>query len=117
MLNKKLQADHWNEMCYQLLKLMTKQLKNPRSELEAHYMYMARIQEVTPDAAENYRPIFDVEPLQKVHNCDDDYNVFANERQNPKQPEFVNDTYLMRQCDTNITFDSSDMCNNSEEAG
>ncbi|GKC98892.1 hypothetical protein Tco_1169167 [Tanacetum coccineum] len=31
MLNKKLQADHWNEMCYQLLKLVTKQLKNPRS--------------------------------------------------------------------------------------
>ncbi|GJU27259.1 hypothetical protein Tco_1165880 [Tanacetum coccineum] len=28
MLNKKLQADHWNEMCYQLLKLNTKQLKN-----------------------------------------------------------------------------------------
>ncbi|GJV56833.1 putative ribonuclease H-like domain-containing protein [Tanacetum coccineum] len=28
MLNKKLQVDHWNEMCYQLLKLMTKQLKN-----------------------------------------------------------------------------------------
>ncbi|GJU78884.1 hypothetical protein Tco_1275954 [Tanacetum coccineum] len=25
MLNKKLQTDHWNEMCYQLLKLMTKQ--------------------------------------------------------------------------------------------
>ncbi|GJX57890.1 hypothetical protein Tco_0287787 [Tanacetum coccineum] len=24
MLNKKLQVDHWNEMCYQLLKLMTK---------------------------------------------------------------------------------------------
>ncbi|GJZ32166.1 hypothetical protein Tco_0577602 [Tanacetum coccineum] len=28
MLNKKLQADHYNEMCYQLLKLITKQLKN-----------------------------------------------------------------------------------------
>ncbi|GJY36709.1 hypothetical protein Tco_0422087 [Tanacetum coccineum] len=27
MLNKKLQAHHWNEMCYQLLKLMTKQEK------------------------------------------------------------------------------------------
>ncbi|GJS77995.1 hypothetical protein Tco_0727876 [Tanacetum coccineum] len=25
MLNKKLQADHWNEMCYQLFKLMVKQ--------------------------------------------------------------------------------------------
>ncbi|GKB17249.1 hypothetical protein Tco_0851172 [Tanacetum coccineum] len=28
MLNRKLQADHWNEMCYQLLKLITKQFKN-----------------------------------------------------------------------------------------
>ncbi|GJZ07406.1 hypothetical protein Tco_0541199, partial [Tanacetum coccineum] len=27
MLNRKLQADHWNEMCYQLLKFITKQLK------------------------------------------------------------------------------------------
>ncbi|GKA25892.1 hypothetical protein Tco_0712001, partial [Tanacetum coccineum] len=27
MLNKKLQADRWNEMCYQLLKLMTKHKK------------------------------------------------------------------------------------------
>ncbi|GKE57983.1 hypothetical protein Tco_1497168, partial [Tanacetum coccineum] len=31
MLNKKLHADHLNEMCYQLLKLITKQLKNERS--------------------------------------------------------------------------------------
>ncbi|GJX68325.1 hypothetical protein Tco_0304052 [Tanacetum coccineum] len=31
MLNKKLKSDYWNEMCYQLLKLMTKQLKNPGS--------------------------------------------------------------------------------------
>ncbi|GJX74553.1 hypothetical protein Tco_0313148 [Tanacetum coccineum] len=28
MLNKKLQADHWNEICNQLPKLITKQLKN-----------------------------------------------------------------------------------------
>ncbi|GJR80506.1 hypothetical protein Tco_0151291 [Tanacetum coccineum] len=28
MLNKKLQADHFKEMAYQLLKLLTKQLKN-----------------------------------------------------------------------------------------
>ncbi|GKC49948.1 hypothetical protein Tco_1072693 [Tanacetum coccineum] len=27
MLNKKLKSDYWNEICYQLLKLMTKQLK------------------------------------------------------------------------------------------
>nr|GEY11095.1 copia protein [Tanacetum cinerariifolium] len=35
-------------------------------ELEAHYMYMAQIQEVTPDAADNSGPIFDSEPLQKL---------------------------------------------------
>ncbi|GKA17060.1 hypothetical protein Tco_0696897 [Tanacetum coccineum] len=34
MLNKKLQADHWNEMCYQLLKLMTKQEKGNRYSLK-----------------------------------------------------------------------------------
>ncbi|GJX65024.1 hypothetical protein Tco_0299367 [Tanacetum coccineum] len=35
-------------------------------ELEAHYMYMAQIQEVTPDATDNSKPIFDTEPLQKA---------------------------------------------------
>ncbi|GKF69858.1 hypothetical protein Tco_0202915 [Tanacetum coccineum] len=28
-------------------------------ELEAHYMYMAQIQEVTPDPVDNSEPIFD----------------------------------------------------------
>ncbi|GJW14435.1 hypothetical protein Tco_0018568 [Tanacetum coccineum] len=37
MLNKKLQADHWNEMCYQLLKLMTKLVKNPGSSASCVY--------------------------------------------------------------------------------
>ncbi|GJR47067.1 hypothetical protein Tco_1438806 [Tanacetum coccineum] len=32
-------------------------------KLEAHYMYMAQIQEVTSDVADNSGPIFDVEPL------------------------------------------------------
>nr|GEU47827.1 retrovirus-related Pol polyprotein from transposon TNT 1-94 [Tanacetum cinerariifolium] len=31
-----------------------------------HYMYMAQIQEVTPDVADNSRPIFNTEPLQKL---------------------------------------------------
>nr|GFA32517.1 hypothetical protein [Tanacetum cinerariifolium] len=46
-------------------------------ELEAHYMYMAQLQEVSPAAAD-FGPIFDDEPLQKVSN-DDHYNVFAME--------------------------------------
>ncbi|GJU75471.1 retrotransposon protein, putative, unclassified [Tanacetum coccineum] len=33
ILNKKLQADHWTEMCYHLLNIMTKQLKNPGMEV------------------------------------------------------------------------------------
>nr|GFA13535.1 hypothetical protein [Tanacetum cinerariifolium] len=44
-------------------------------ELEAHYMYMAQLQQVSLDAADS-GPIFDDEPLQMVSN-DDHYNVFA----------------------------------------
>nr|GEX46756.1 hypothetical protein [Tanacetum cinerariifolium] len=45
-------------------------------ELEAHYMYMAQLQEVSPDAADS-GPIFDNEPLQK----NDDDNDLAKERE------------------------------------
>nr|GEV69049.1 hypothetical protein [Tanacetum cinerariifolium] len=47
-------------------------------EQEAHYMYMAYIQEVTPNAADDFGPIFNTGPLQKN---DDDYDDdLANER-------------------------------------
>ncbi|GJX66033.1 retrovirus-related pol polyprotein from transposon TNT 1-94 [Tanacetum coccineum] len=85
-------------------------------ELEAHYLYMAQIQEVTLDAAENSGTIFDVEPLQKVQNDNDNYNVFANDKQHPEQPESVNDTYPNEQGDNNIIIDSLDMSNNRGEA-
>nr|GEV54641.1 retrovirus-related Pol polyprotein from transposon TNT 1-94 [Tanacetum cinerariifolium] len=45
-------------------------------ELEAHYMYMAQLQEVTPDVADNSGPIFDTEPLQHVPT-NDNYNMFV----------------------------------------
>nr|GFA64017.1 hypothetical protein [Tanacetum cinerariifolium]GFA74255.1 hypothetical protein [Tanacetum cinerariifolium] len=51
-------------------------------ELEVHYMYMAQLQEVSPDAADS-GPIFDAEPFQKVSN-DDHYNVFAIESEHPE---------------------------------
>nr|GEZ21873.1 reverse transcriptase domain-containing protein [Tanacetum cinerariifolium] len=60
-------------------------------ELEAHYMYMAQLQEVSPDAADS-GPIFDDEPVQKVSN-DDHYNVFAMESVHPEQSKPVHDTY------------------------
>ncbi|GJT85872.1 hypothetical protein Tco_1067589 [Tanacetum coccineum] len=66
-------------------------------ELEAHYMYMAKIQEVSLDAVDNSRPVFDTEPLQK-------------------QPESVNDTYPDKQGDNNIILDSLDMSTNGYQA-
>nr|GEW19031.1 putative reverse transcriptase, RNA-dependent DNA polymerase [Tanacetum cinerariifolium] len=62
-------------------------------QLEAHYMYIAQIQEVTPDIADNSRPIFDTKPLQKVQNDDDNYNVFGDDQENLEQPASINDPY------------------------
>ncbi|GKA30769.1 hypothetical protein Tco_0717074 [Tanacetum coccineum] len=60
-------------------------------------------------------PIFDIEPLHKVQNSNDTYNVFAIENEHPEQPESVNDIYLEEQGDTNITIDSLDMCYDKEQ--
>ncbi|GKC58434.1 hypothetical protein Tco_1086032 [Tanacetum coccineum] len=89
--------------------------KSDDQELEAHYMYMAQIQEVTPDDADNSGPIFDSEPLQKVQTSDENYNVFAIENEHPEQPVSANDKYLEEQGDTNITIDSLDMCYDEEQ--
>ncbi|GJV43909.1 hypothetical protein Tco_1428445 [Tanacetum coccineum] len=87
-----------------------------KQELEAHYMYRAQIQEVSADVADDSGPIFDTEPLQKVHNDDDNYNVFANDRQHPEQPESINNTYPDDQGDKHIILDSLDMSINGGEA-
>ncbi|GJR72366.1 hypothetical protein Tco_0084731 [Tanacetum coccineum] len=57
------------------------------------------------------RPTYDTKPLEKVHP-DDDYNVFATERQHPEQPESINDTYVMEKVDSNVSPYSSDMSTN-----
>ncbi|GKE13641.1 hypothetical protein Tco_1417192, partial [Tanacetum coccineum] len=45
-------------------------------------------------------PSYDTEPMFEVPNSDD-YNVFAVEKQHTKQPEFINDTYVMEKNDSN----------------
>nr|GEV35366.1 integrase, catalytic region, zinc finger, CCHC-type, peptidase aspartic, catalytic [Tanacetum cinerariifolium] len=82
-------------------------------ELEAHYMYMAQLQEVFPDAADS-GPIFDDEPLQKVSN-DDHYNVFAMESKHPEQFEYVLDTYPIEQDAHNVIIDSLDISYEREQ--
>nr|GEZ15720.1 hypothetical protein [Tanacetum cinerariifolium] len=82
-------------------------------ELEAHYMYMAQLQQVSPDAVD-FGPIFDDEPLQKVSN-DDHYNVFAMENVHPEQSKSIHDTYPIEQDAQNVIIDSLDMTYDREE--
>ncbi|GJT28756.1 retrovirus-related pol polyprotein from transposon TNT 1-94 [Tanacetum coccineum] len=49
-------------------------------ELEARYLYMAKIQQVIPASDEDTGPTYDTEPLEKVHS-NDEHNVFSNERE------------------------------------
>nr|GFB48593.1 hypothetical protein [Tanacetum cinerariifolium] len=76
-------------------------------ELEAHYMYMAQLQQVSPDGADSGL-IFDDEPLQKVPN-DDHYNVFAMESTYLEQSKSVHDTYPIEQDAQNVIIDSLDI--------
>nr|GEU86485.1 hypothetical protein [Tanacetum cinerariifolium] len=73
-------------------------------ELEAHYSYMARIQEVPTADSET-----DSQPLEKVQN-DTGYNVFSNELQHSKQYESIINTYLVETDDSNVIPGSPNMC-------
>nr|GEY27337.1 copia protein [Tanacetum cinerariifolium] len=75
-------------------------------ELEAHYSYMAKIQEVpTTDSGTNS------EPLKQVQ-YDTEYNVFANEIQRFMQSESINNTCVVETDDSNVICDSQDICDN-----
>ncbi|GKB28675.1 integrase, catalytic region, zinc finger, CCHC-type containing protein [Tanacetum coccineum] len=75
-------------------------------ELEAHYSYMAKIQEVpTADSGT------DSEPLEQVQ-YDTGYNVFANEIQHSEQSESISNTCVVETGDSNVIPDSPNMCDN-----
>nr|GEV76492.1 hypothetical protein [Tanacetum cinerariifolium] len=61
-----------------------------------------------------------VEQNEWLHDTDeepdDDYNVFASERQHSEQPESINDTYMVKNIDSNVIPDSLDVCDNEEKA-
>ncbi|GJW52612.1 hypothetical protein Tco_0096697 [Tanacetum coccineum] len=75
-------------------------------ELEAHYSYMAKIQEV-PNADSGT----DSEPLEQVQYDTDD-NVFANDIQHFDQSESISNTCAVETGDSNVTPESPDMCDN-----
>nr|GEZ64660.1 hypothetical protein [Tanacetum cinerariifolium] len=77
-----------------------------KQELEAHYSYMVKIQEVpTADSST------DSEPLEQVQ-YNDEYNVFANVNQHYEQFESTSNTCLVEKDDSDVTLDSPDMCEN-----
>ncbi|GJX41765.1 retrovirus-related pol polyprotein from transposon TNT 1-94 [Tanacetum coccineum] len=78
-------------------------------ELEAHYSFMAKIQEVLPEESSSTD-----QPLEHVQNHDEN-NVFANERRHSEQPESINDIHVLEKDDSNVNPDSSNICNNDNQ--
>ncbi|GJY87462.1 hypothetical protein Tco_0502090 [Tanacetum coccineum] len=80
-----------------------------KQELEAHYSYMAKIQEVSPEESSSTS-----QPLEQVQNHDEN-DVFANVRRHSEQPESINDTYVLEKDDSNVIPDSSNICTNDNQ--
>nr|GFA45121.1 hypothetical protein [Tanacetum cinerariifolium] len=77
-----------------------------KQELEAHYSYMAKIQEVpTTDSGT------DTEPLEQVQ-YDVEYNMFANERQHFEKLDPISNTCVVEKVDSNVIPNSQDMYDN-----
>ncbi|GJW78480.1 hypothetical protein Tco_0140162 [Tanacetum coccineum] len=79
-----------------------------KQEEKAHYMYMAKIQEVLHVIDDNSGPIYDTEPLKQVQT-NNEYNVFAKGIQHSEQSETINDTYVMETIYCNVIPDHSVM--------
>nr|GFD30060.1 hypothetical protein [Tanacetum cinerariifolium] len=92
---------------------MTLMMMNWKIRNWKRIMYMAQLQEVSPDVVDS-GPIFDDEPLQKV-STDDHYNVFAMESTHPEQSKSMHDTYPIEQDLQNVIIDSLDMNYDREE--
>ncbi|GJV82149.1 retrovirus-related pol polyprotein from transposon TNT 1-94 [Tanacetum coccineum] len=78
-------------------------------ELEAHYSYMAKIQEVSPAESSSTDT-----PLEQVQNHDEN-DVFDNVRRHSEQPESINDTYVLEKDDSNVVPDPSNICTNDNQ--
>nr|GEW41765.1 hypothetical protein [Tanacetum cinerariifolium] len=77
-------------------------------ELEAHYMYMAKLQKVSPDVADDTEPVQEVQP-------NDNYNVFAIESNHYEQSKSIQDTYPIEQDEHNVIINSLDMSYDREQ--
>nr|GEW11444.1 hypothetical protein [Tanacetum cinerariifolium] len=97
------QSQELKTVSYHKLYDILKQHQNEVNKIRAE-----RLAQVIPYVVDNYGPIFDSEPLQKVSN-NDNYNVFAIESEHPEQSISVHDTYPIEQDEHNMIIDSLDM--------
>ncbi|GJY12765.1 putative reverse transcriptase domain-containing protein [Tanacetum coccineum] len=81
-----------------------------KQKLEAHYSYMAKIQEVSPEESSSTS-----QPLEQVKNHDEN-DVFCQVRRHfQSNPESINDTYVLEKDDSNVIPDSSNICTNDNQ--
>ncbi|GKF70232.1 hypothetical protein Tco_0203289, partial [Tanacetum coccineum] len=80
-----------------------------KQELEAHYGFMAKIQDVSPEGTSSTG-----QPLEQVQNQNES-NVYDNVRRHSEQPESINDTYVLEKDDSNFIPDSSNICTNDNQ--
>nr|GEU69020.1 hypothetical protein [Tanacetum cinerariifolium] len=81
-------------------------------EVEAHYIYMAQIQEVSPDAADS-RPIFDSEPVQQILT-NDHYNVFVIESNDDDDDDLANERELLASLIKKLKYEIDDSKNRNK---
>ncbi|GJV07970.1 hypothetical protein Tco_1345626 [Tanacetum coccineum] len=73
-------------------------------ELEAHYSYMAKIQEVSPSGINFTNDT----PLEQVQNHEEN-DVFPMGRRHSEQPKSINDTYVLERMISDVIPDSSNI--------
>nr|GEX21552.1 5'-methylthioadenosine/S-adenosylhomocysteine nucleosidase 2-like [Tanacetum cinerariifolium] len=98
---------HFAKECRKPKRLADMDKEIDEQELEAHYSYMAKIQEV-PIADTR----IDSEPLEQVQN-EAGYNMFANDLQHSEKSESISNTCLVETDDSNVIPDLPDMCEDS----
>ncbi|GJT72160.1 retrovirus-related pol polyprotein from transposon TNT 1-94 [Tanacetum coccineum] len=79
------------------------------NRIEAHYSYMAKFMRTSPEESSSTG-----QPLEQVQNHDES-NVYDNVRRHSEQPKSINDTYVLKKDDSNLTPDSSNICTNDNQ--
>ncbi|GJZ85329.1 retrovirus-related pol polyprotein from transposon TNT 1-94 [Tanacetum coccineum] len=80
-----------------------------KTKLKAHYLTMAKISEVSPEESSSTRHHWNrYKTMMKMIVCQCETHIL-------KQPESINDTYVLEKDDSNVIPDSSNICTNDNQ--